>query len=491
MKISVVKEVPKRASNLTYVVLLPKDEGFAPFDLRDSWANRALQKEGFTSAFGEISILTSVEEDAPRYICVGVGSKANITPMYLKRLVGIIARSLQKKGIDEYILSLPLWLSHDAFNTIRLTVQTLLVSTYTFDKYITDETRKKNVPKSVKVISLFEISSADTARALKEGQVLGMMTNNARQLGNTPPMDMTPLALSSYARTLAKKYKKISVKILGPKELKAQKMGGILAVSAGSSEDAQFIVLEYRGDKKNAPPIVLVGKAVTFDAGGLSIKPSAKLDEMKFDMLGGATVLAAIETIAELQLKRNVVVLVAATENVLGPSAYRPGDIITSHSGKTIEVLNTDAEGRILLADGLSYAKKFKPLVVLDVATLTGACVSALGANYAGLFTRSNNIAGELLEIGEQSGDYFWRLPLDDDFKKSMQSEIADTRNISLSRDGDASCAAGFLEYFIDYPWAHIDIAGSAWNTEKSYLGAGATGSHVDALVRFVERYNA
>jgi leucyl aminopeptidase len=276
----------------------------------------------------------------------------------------------------------------------------------------------------------------------------------------------------------------MTVKILGEREMKRLGMGALLSVTQGADEPAKLIVLEYRGAAKRSPPIALCGKGVTFDTGGISLKPPPKMDEMKFDMCGAAGVLGAMLSVAELELACNVVAVVPACENMPGSNATRPGDIVTSLSGQTIEILNTDAEGRLILCDALTFAQRtFKPRIILDVATLTGACVVALGPVYTGVFSTDDELAVALLDAGRRSLDYAWRLPVDEEYGESLRSNFADFAN-SGSRDGGASVAAQFLSRFVSgTPWAHLDIAGVAWRANAS---KGATGRPVPLLVDFL-----
>ncbi|MDP3988724.1 MAG: leucyl aminopeptidase [bacterium] len=480
MNIKAVRSIPKRGAKETYVVFLGNNEVFEPLHKEDQWAKQALLRESFKGEYAEIAILSSPEPETPRYICVGAGD----TRGQWAQLVGTACSFLQKKKIATYTVVMPTWQALHMSDMVRTSVVALYASTYHFDRYITDPARKVVRPTAV---FLYVPEGPAIDEALRIGKAVGEAADHAREMGNMPPLDMTPIILAREAKKCARG--KLKVRTLGPAQLKKEKMGGILAVSQGSKEDAQLIIMEYMGGKKKDKPLVFAGKAVTFDSGGISIKPSQKMDEMKFDMLGGATVIALVHAVAALSLPINIVGLIGASENVLGEGAYRPGDIITAKNGKTIEIINTDAEGRVILADVLSYAALYTPRVVIDLATLTGACVVALGDRYAGLFTRDEKIGERLVDSGNTSGEYIWRLPLDDEFGKNVQSTIADTRNAGIVHEGGASQAAAFLEKFVSYPWAHIDIAGTAWGSEKSFRSAGATGAHIDALLRFIQSY--
>ena len=305
----------------------------------------------------------------------------------------------------------------------------------------------------------------------------------ARDLGNRPPNVCTPTHLAETAKSIAKQHSNFELKVLAERDIKRLGMGALLSVTQGAEEPVRFIVLEYRGGPKGTAPVVLCGKGVTFDTGGISLKPPPKMDEMKFDMCGAAGVLGAMHSIGALAPKINVVALVPCCENMPSGRATRPGDVVTSLSGQTIEILNTDAEGRLILCDALTYAQRFKPRCIVDVATLTGACVVALGALYTGLFSNDDALAAALAAAGERCLDPAWRLPVDDEYGESLKSNFADFAN-SGTRDGGASVAAQFLSRFVERtPWAHLDIAGVAWtqNADK-----GATGRPVPLLVDFL-----
>jgi leucyl aminopeptidase len=304
----------------------------------------------------------------------------------------------------------------------------------------------------------------------------------ARELGNLPPNYATPTRLGEEAKKLAKAHG-MQCEVLGPKEVARLGMGSFMGVAQGSKEPLRFIILKYQGGARTEAPTVLVGKGITFDTGGVSIKPAADMDEMKFDMGGAASVLGTFRALAELKPAINVVGLIPTCENVVDGGAYKPGDILTSLSGQTIEVLNTDAEGRLILCDALTYAERFKPRAVIDIATLTGACVIALGGVRSGLFATQDDLAAQLQAAGERALDPCWRLPLDDEYGESLKSNFADMANVG-GRAGGAITAAKFLHRFTqNYPWAHLDIAGTAW---KSGAAKGATGRPVGLLLEYL-----
>jgi leucyl aminopeptidase len=328
--------------------------------------------------------------------------------------------------------------------------------------------------------------------AVKRGQEIGRAVNACRELANTPGGDMTPRLLAAAAKAAAKGLP-IKVTTLGRKEMQKLGMGAILGVGQGSAHEPTFTVMEYRGGGK-AKPIVLAGKGITFDSGGLNIKPSASIYEMHMDMSGAASVMQTVALAAKLKLKQNVIGLLPSAENMVGNDALRPGDILRSLSGKTIEVTDTDAEGRLVLSDALTYAKRFNPGVVLDVATLTGAAHIALGHYASGIFSRDDSLAETLSELGESSGDYVWRLPLWDEYEGSVKSDFADIRNhhIGEGRYGGATNGAMFLWQFakeLDCPWAHIDIAPRTTSAPGEELSKGAAGAPVRLLFSFLENW--
>lgn len=325
--------------------------------------------------------------------------------------------------------------------------------------------------------------AAGVKRGLTEGQAVAEGVTLARELGNRPGNHCTPAFLASEAKRLGREFKSLKVEVLDRPALEKLGMGSFLSVTNGSAQPPKFIILRYQGAAASQAPLVLVGKGITFDTGGISIKPSAGMDEMKFDMGGAASVLGTFRAVAELQPRINLIGLVPACENMPSGTATKPGDVVTSMSGQTIEVLNTDAEGRLILCDALTYAERLKPAAVIDIATLTGACVIALGNQHSGLFSADDELAQALLKAGQQAQDTAWRMPLDDEYAEGLKSNFADIANVG-GREGGAITAACFLAKFTKaYRWAHLDIAGSAW---KSGGAKGGTGRPVGLLTRFI-----
>jgi leucyl aminopeptidase len=324
--------------------------------------------------------------------------------------------------------------------------------------------------------------AAKAAAAFDKGVALSHGIGLAKEWANRPANHATPTLLAEAAKKLGK-LPNIKVDVLGPKEVAKLGMGSFMAVAQGSSEPLRFIAMHYSGAAKDQAPIVLVGKGITFDTGGISIKPASEMDEMKFDMCGAASVLGVFRTLADLQPAINVVGLIPACENMPDGLAIKPSDVVTSMSGQTIEILNTDAEGRLVLCDALTYAERFKPSAVIDIATLTGACVVALGGVRSGLFASDDALAKALQDAGESAGDLCWRMPLDDEYAEGLKTNFADVANVA-GRAGGAVTAAKFLQRFTTkFAWAHLDIAGTAW---KSGAAKGATGRPVALLVDYL-----
>jgi leucyl aminopeptidase len=397
------------------------------------------------------------------------------------------ARILSSLGAADALISVPLddIKDRDAAWALRSAVLAIRENAYRFD---TLKSKKEPVPSGVKKIA-FAVPSADAAAArttLAQSVALANGIELTKDLGNLPANFCTPTYLANTAKKLAKDYR-LGVEVLDRKQLEALKMGSFLSVAKGSDEPPKFIVLKHMGGKVKDAPTVLVGKGITFDSGGISLKPGAGMDEMKYDMCGAASVLGTFRAIAEMKLKLNVIGIIASCENMPNGRATKPGDIVTSMSGQTIEVLNTDAEGRLILCDALTYAERFKPAAVVDIATLTGACVTALGNHNSGLFTRHDKehdvLAEELLAAGKKADDTAWRMPIEDAYQEQLKSNFADMANIGGSAGGSITAACFLERYTKKYTWAHLDIAGTAW---RSGATKGATGRPVPLLTTFL-----
>jgi len=332
-------------------------------------------------------------------------------------------------------------------------------------------------------LSVSKDDAAGANKGVKIGQAIAKGVSLARTLGNLPGNICTPTYLASEAKKLARGQTSLSVKVLEEKAMQELGMGSLLSVSAGSNQPAKLIILEYKGGNKKDAPIALVGKGITFDTGGISLKPGANMDEMKFDMCGAASVLGTFKTLVELQPALNVVGVIAASENMPNGNATKPGDVVTSMSGQTIEILNTDAEGRLVLCDALTYTERFKPKAVIDIATLTGACVVALGNHATGLFSNNEALAQAILKAGQTAHDRAWQMPLWDDYQKQLDSNFADIANIGGPAGGSITAACFLARFAKKFVWAHLDIAGTAWLSGAS---KGATGRPVPLLVQYL-----
>lgn len=363
-----------------------------------------------------------------------------------------------------------------------LAIQNFEMANFVFEKF---KTKKKDLVKEI-------VLTGDVSKeAVEKGAVIGEMVNEARILNNTPGGIMTPELLAEEAQRMAKDTD-VTVNVLNQKEIEELKMGAILGVARGSKYEPKFIIMEYKG-AGDEQPIVLVGKGITYDTGGLSLKPSDAMLGMHLDMSGGGAVIATIVLASKLNLKKNVVAIIPAAENAIGGDSYRPGDILTAMNGKTIEVLNTDAEGRLILADGLTYAEKFNPKCVIDVATLTGAALVALGTHTSAVMSSDDDLSKKLQEVGEEAGDYVWPLPLWDEYEENVKGVFADLANmptVGSVRYGGTINAGMFLYQFAKaYKWAHIDMAPRMEPATSDNLSKGATGAPVQLLIKFIEQY--
>ena len=424
---------------------------------------------------------------AERIVLIGMGAEDKVSDRNFISAVQAAGRVFATLGANDALLALPLDAAtgRDSDWSIRTAAITLRENLFRSDEL---KSQKDNNKGGVKKLAFaVDASHAAAAKAaLAQGVALANGMDLAKNLGNLPPNICTPTYLATTAKKLAKEFK-LGVEVLDRKQLEALKMGSFLSVTNGSIEPPKFIVLKHMGGKAKAAPVVLVGKGITFDTGGISLKPGSGMDEMKYDMCGAASVLGTFRAIAEMHLKLNVIAVIPTCENMPSGSATRPGDIVTSMSGQTIEILNTDAEGRLILCDALTYVERFKPAAVVDIATLTGACVTALGHHNSGLFTRHDGahdaLANELLAAGKASNDTAWRMPIEENYQEQLKSNFADIANIG-GPPGGSITAACFLERFTrKYTWAHLDIAGTAW---KSGAAKGATGRPVPLLTSFL-----
>ncbi|HEY5791202.1 MAG TPA: leucyl aminopeptidase [Gammaproteobacteria bacterium] len=420
-----------------------------------------------------------------RVLLLGCGPQDGTDDSGYRKLLGKLAESLGGAGVRRaasYLVEVPVK-SRDAAWKTRCAVETVSAALYRFDQL---KSKPENHRPRLQRLGLQLQARGERAaatRALAVGKAVAAGVALARDLGNLPGNVCTPSHLAERAQQLAAGRRAVRTRVLNQAQMEKLGMGALLSVTRGSRQPPKFIVVEYRGGKPGAAPHVLVGKGITFDSGGISIKPAATMDEMKYDMCGAASVLGALTACIELGLPLNVIGLVPSCENLPDGNASKPGDIVTSLSGQTVEVLNTDAEGRLILCDALTYAERYKPAAVIDVATLTGACVIALGSQAAGLFGNDAGLVQQLLAAGQASGDRAWELPLWEEYQEQLKSNFADMANVG-GREAGAITAASFLARFTrKYHWAHLDIAGVAWRGGRD---KGGTGRPVPLLVQYL-----
>jgi len=426
---------------------------------------------------------------AERLIVVGLGKRADLTLDRFRLAAGKAAAAARSAGAKNIAIA-PEGPSFDPAEAGQALAEGSTLGLYRFLKY---KSKVENNGKK-KILSITVLTEKATAvsafqKGVRTGEIIAAQAAMARDMVSSPSADMTPTVIAGIAKGLARKYR-LKGQVLERDHMRKLGMGALLGVASGSVQPPKFIIVEYRGGGKK-PFIALVGKAITFDSGGISIKPSENMDRMKDDMSGGAAVLGAIANAAALRLPLNIVALVPATENMPSGSAFKPGDVLRTMSGQTIEILNTDAEGRLILADALAYACRYKPAVIVDIATLTGACRIALGQEATGMLGTSDTFKQKMREAGETTGERVWELPLWDGYQDLIKSDIADMKNAG-GRDGGVITAACLLSKFVEkYPWVHLDIAATAW-TEKDrpYTPKGATGIGCRLLTQFLRDYD-
>ena len=420
---------------------------------------------------------------AERVLLVSLGAEKEFNAKAFRSAVSAAAKAINGAGVTEASIALldvavP---GQDVQWAARTLAIALGEAAYRFTAWKSKKDGKPVLAKA-HVFTPDAKSLAAVKAGITQGEAIGEGMNLTRELGNLPANICTPTYLASQAKALGKAHK-MKVEVLERDDMEALSMGSMLSVGRGSVEPPKLIVVKYAGGKTGEKPVVLVGKGVTFDTGGISLKPGAEMDEMKFDMCGAASVLGTLKALALMQLPINVVGVIPATENMPSGSATKPGDVVVSMSGQTIEILNTDAEGRLILCDALTYSERFKPECVVDIATLTGACVIALGGVASGLMANDDDLAKELLESGTQAGDRAWQLPLWDEYQDQLKSNFADIPNIGSKGAGTITAACFLSRFTKDYRWAHLDIAGTAW---KSGAEKGATGRPVPLLTQFL-----
>ena len=493
MEYKITKAAPEQqAAGMLVLGLLPKLQPSAAIKRlppqTQEWIGAILKQGDLPDKAGKSLLLHQVPGlKAERLLLLAQGEKAQISARdFLSIIRSVIgqAKATTAKSLLWSLDGLEV-AGHDQAWMVRQII--LGAETARYQYQATKGSNKPDDKQKLKKITLQRsdlISPSQCEQLINQSSAMAHGVALARELGNLPPNLCTPSYLADQAKQLAQAHDALSLKVLNAKEMKALGMGALLAVAAGSAQPPKLIILEYRGAAENSAPHVLVGKGITFDSGGISLKPGAAMDEMKFDMCGAASVLGVMQAIAELKAPINLVGIIAASENLPSGTALKPGDVITSLSGKTIEVLNTDAEGRLVLCDALTYAERYNPKAVIDIATLTGACVVALGHHASGLFSNDQALTAALTASGEATHDRLWSLPLWKEYEEALESNFADLANVG-GRSAGSITAACFLSRFTEkYPWAHIDIAGTAWisgGKEK-----GATGRPVPALLHYL-----
>lgn len=446
---------------------------------------RLFKSGDLTAKLGHCTVLNNVSGvRAPRVAVVGLGKQKAFAAKQFQAAVTAALRAVSGSKCKSVLncLTLEAVADRSEYYLARYTAQAAATVLYRFTQLKSGKKPAASVLRRIEVALPGRGGASEAMRGFEHGDAIGVGMSLARDLGNLPSNICTPTYLARAAQKLARDNKPLQTRVLNETEMKRLGMHSLLSVSAGSNEPGKLIVMQYKGGGRDKP-VVLVGKGVTFDTGGISLKPGAAMDEMKFDMCGAASVIGTMATVARLKLPINLNVIVPTVENMPSGTATNPGDIVTSMSGQTIEILNTDAEGRLILCDALTYSRRFKPDTVIDVATLTGACVIALGHHRTGVMSKFDELAASIVAAGELAGDYAWRLPLDDEYAEQLQSNFADMANVG-GRDGGAITAGCFLAKFTDgLNWAHLDIAGTAWSSGKQ---KGASGRPVPLLTEYL-----
>ena len=493
MEFSVKSGSPEKQRSACIVVGVFEPRRLSPIaeqldKISDGYISALLRRGELEGKVGQTLLLHHVPNIlSERILLIGCGKERELDERQYKQVIQKTINTLNDTGSIEAVCFLTELhvKSRNTYWKVRQAVETSKEALYNFDQLKSNKTEPRRPLRKLvfNVPTRRELTSGE--RAIQHGLAVAAGVKAAKDLGNMPPNICNAAYLASQARQLADAYSKnVTTRVIGEQQMKELGMNAYLAVGAGSQNESLMSVIKYKGNPDaEARPIVLVGKGLTFDSGGISIKPAESMDEMKYDMCGAASVYGVMRMVAELNLPLNVVGVLAGCENMPDGRAMRPGDVLTTMSGQTVEVLNTDAEGRLVLCDALTYVERFDPEVVIDVATLTGACVIALGHHVSGLLSNHNPLAHELIGASEQSGDRAWRLPMADEYQEQLESNFADMANIG-GRPGGAITAACFLARFArKYNWAHLDIAGTAWRSGKA---KGATGRPVPMLSQFL-----
>lgn len=485
--VNVTIQPEAKLSKTDNLFVLLTEQSQSPLHLPDDVTERVRHAIESSKFQGRDEELISVLSDSPRKITlIGLGKSERLSHRVVRAALARMSKVAKSNRDGKIAIAFPYTLPGlDAADTMRQLADFVSHADYRYATYLTMEREKADFQVSAVVIAPLSIDKRSAKRLTEEARAMGNAVRIVRDLGNGPGNVVTPTELGNRAQSIAKEYG-LKCQVFDKKQIEKMKMGGLLAVNRGSMEEPRFIVLEH-SPKKAKKTIVFVGKGITFDSGGISIKPSNSLEEMKFDMCGAAAVIGIMQAVAALDVPHHVVGLIASTDNLPSGSAYKPGDIITTMSGKTVEVVNTDAEGRMILSDALHYSKRFEPDHLIDFATLTGACVIALGNEVSGLFSNDDDLARKLIDSGEQVGERLWRLPEWEEYRELIVSEWADVKN-SGGRAAGSITAALFLKEFVECDsWAHVDIAGTAWTENKNERDRkGATGVGVRAAIAFL-----
>ncbi|MBT4675256.1 MAG: leucyl aminopeptidase [Thaumarchaeota archaeon] len=435
---------------------------------------------------GKISIIHSHKENpSERVLITGLGKKNKLTSDVIRDVTGVITKKIHELKIKEFSIIIPDKTSIDNNQIISSIVEGANLSLYEFDLFKKEKSNNKEPDLTLLT------PDKNAQKIIKDSIIISDAVKFTRDVANLPPNECPPMKLGEIAKKIANE-NKMKCTVFSKNEIKSKGLGGVTAVGQGSKNEPKFIILEYRNGKNEQKPILLVGKAVTFDTGGISLKPGEKMDEMKFDKCGGCTVLGVMKAISELKLPINVVAIIPSVENMPSGDAFRPGDIIKLFNGKTAEILNTDAEGRLILADGLAYGiKHYQPSSVMDFATLTGACIVALGTNVAAIISNNTKFASKIKAASTKTSEEVWELPINDDYMDMVKSKVADIKNLGMGRAAGTITAAAFLANSVgNVPWVHFDIAGTAWiqpsTKSKSYNSHGATGFGVRLVVDYL-----
>lgn len=447
---------------------------------------KLLKSGDMDGKLGQTLMLYNPQElSCKRILLIGCGKEKEFNMAAYRKAIGKAVATLKDGGATEAVACLPALTPTDGktYSIFRDSVISAEEAMYSFDQCKSGVADSKRPLKKLTLMLADARHKKQAIKGLEHGKAIAAGVHMTKDLGNLPGNICTPSYLANQAKTLNRKSRKLKVEILEEAQMEKLGMGSLLSVSRGSREPAKLIVMQYSGGRPNAKPVVLVGKGLTFDAGGISIKLAAGMEEMKYDMCGGASVLGVMSACLDLKLPINLIGLVPTSENLPDGAANKPGDIVTSMSGKTIEIINTDAEGRLILCDALTYAERFKPAAVIDIATLTGSCVVALGKFASGLLANDDSLAREILDAGTETGDRAWQLPLWDDYQELIDSKPADIANIGGKWAGTITAACFLSRFTQDFKWAHLDIAGSAWDTGST---KSATGRPVQLLTRLL-----